>query len=770
MTQPLRALIVEDVDRDAQLLVHELRRGGFDVTFERVDTPEAMSAMLAKQAWDIVFCDYSMPRFDAPAALALLRARGLDIPFIIVSGTVGEDTAVAAMRAGAHDYFLKDKLGPRLSAAVERELRDAQAREERGRAQRHAQQLEGRVRASDERYRQLVDQAYDVICVLTPDGIIREVNASGERMLGGSKDELLGRSYRDWIAPEDRDRADAAFKRLGVERHILASGLAMPRLDGSQWIADVSAVLVDVVDVVGEQLILVIARDVTAQRQTEEALRDSEKQFRTLVSSMDDLVFILDASQRYVGVFGRSVQRDGLTPEHFLGKTAREIVGSSAAPPHEAANARALSGESVVYEWSVDDPNGTRHHQTSLSPMHDATGAVSGIVGIARETTDAKRIQTQLMVSDRMASVGMLAAGVAHEINNPLACVMANLELVTHEVEKLTKRGQLADAAELNEELRDAREGADRVRQIVRDLKIFSRNEAESHGPVSVRRVLESSLRMTWNEIRHRAKLVKEYGDIPEVDINEARLGQVFLNLLVNAAQAIPEGDVESHEIRVVTSTTSAGFVQIEIRDTGSGITPESLRKLFTPFFTTKPPGVGTGLGLSICQRIVSLAGGEIQVESHVGKGTTFRVLLPAAQTHLIETPMPPARVQGPLRRGQVLVVDDEPLIGSAIGRVLANEHDVTLATRALEALELIVSGRRFDVIFCDVMMPQVTGMEFYEELHGRVPDQAAHIVFLTGGAFTTLAKEFLDKTPNMRIEKPFEAAQLRSVVNAHVR
>jgi nitrogen-specific signal transduction histidine kinase/CheY-like chemotaxis protein len=383
---------------------------------------------------------------------------------------------------------------------------------------------------------------------------------------------------------------------------------------------------------------------------------------------------------------------------------------------------------------------------------------------------ERRRMQQQLLIADRMASVGTLAAGVAHEINNPLSAVVANLELMAKDLSRLCEELEISDQfQDVMEELRDARDGADRLRHIVRDLKIFSRStDEERRGPVNVKRVLESTLRMAWNEIRHRARLVKDYGEVPPVEANDARLGQVFLNLIVNAAQAIREGNAEQNVIRVSTRM-DGGRVAIEIRDTGSGIPPEVLPRIFDAFFTTKPVGVGTGLGLSICHRIVTGLGGEIRVESQTGKGTTFTVLLaPTSSEEEAEVELPD--VTPPPRRGKVLVIDDEPSILKALERLLVTEHDVTLASAAGEARDRILSGDRYDVILCDLMMPQMTGMDLHAELLQAVPEQASRMVFLTGGAFTPDARAFLDGVPNQRIEKPFDTQHLRSIINDRVR
>jgi PAS domain S-box-containing protein len=404
---------------------------------------------------------------------------------------------------------------------------------------------------------------------------------------------------------------------------------------------------------------------------------------------------------------------------------------------------------------------------TRLGPIKEH-GAVVGAVLVSRDVTAEKQTEMHLMAADRMASVGTLAAGVAHEINNPLASVIANLDMAVHDVAALA--GQVEVPRDLPEELEDARTAADRVREIVRDLKIFSRTEIDRRGPVDVEHVLDSTLRMAWNELRHRAKVEKQYGGVPAVDANDSRLGQVFLNLVINAAQAIPPGNYEANRIRVATRHDAPNnAVVVAISDTGGGIPDDARSRLFTPFFTTKPVGVGTGLGLAISHRIIQQFGGEITYDSEVGKGTEFRVTLPVAGAT-----RPPA-VSGNIpvaaaRRGSVLVIDDEEPLATAVKRYLSNEHDVTTAHSARAALDLLRAGNRYDVILCDLMMPQITGMELHAELASYDAAQAAKIVFVTGGAFTSGAREFLDRVPNRRLEKPFDLGRLRALVNQLVR
>ena len=257
---------------------------------------------------------------------------------------------------------------------------------------------------------------------------------------------------------------------------------------------------------------------------------------------------------------------------------------------------------------------------------------------------------------------------------------------------------------------------------------------------------------------------MRDYHRVPPVLASDARLVQVFLNLLVNAAHAIPEGDANSNAIRVSVRSETSDRVTVAVTDSGRGMPLAVRQRLFTPFFTTKPEGVGTGLGLSICQRILSGLGGDIEVDSTEGVGTTVSVTLPATTESVPDeartTPSPQAA-----GRARILVVDDEAIVQRAIKRILGKEHDVMTVSDGHEAIELIGRGPAFDVIFCDLMMPEMSGMALHAALAKRAPESAARMVFLTGGAFSEEARSFLAEVPNVKMEKPFEVRHLLDVV-----
>jgi PAS domain S-box-containing protein len=383
----------------------------------------------------------------------------------------------------------------------------------------------------------------------------------------------------------------------------------------------------------------------------------------------------------------------------------------------------------------------------------DFGGPARLVVGI--DVSARVALQEQLIVTDRIASIGLLGAGVAHEINNPLAYALSGVEMAARRV------ASMPDASpEIGELLGAALEGIGRVRAIVHDLRVFTRPDDGPPQPTDVREILESTLTLAASALSGRARVVRDYADVPMAAANGPRLGQVALNLVLNAIESMKEPG----ELRVRTLLDDAGRVAFEVEDTGAGIPPEVLARIFDPFFTTKPVGRGTGLGLAICHQIVRGLGGEITVRSTLGRGTTFRVALPLAEARVSAESVEPDRPDASreVTRRRVMVVDDEPQLVKAIERMLS-AHEVTSTSSAAEALERLSQGPHFELILCDLMMADMTGMQLYEELRRVRPEMAARVTFMTGGAFTSEAREFLARVPNRCLEKPFTLEELEA-------
>jgi PAS domain S-box-containing protein len=500
-----------------------------------------------------------------------------------------------------------------------------------------------------------------------------------------------------------------------------------------------------------------------------------EEEARRLQAVLDALpvpIFFKDVRGAYLGFNDAFERYLGLPRARILGRTVFEIAPSDLAEVYRHADEELLrSGGTQVYETRVQWGDGTRREVVfHKAVLRDGGGSPAGLVGAmldvseqrAAERAHGKALETAES-AQRLAAIGTLAAGIAHELNNPLTFVLSNVEVVADAVRRLPGGpGERDDWDEVVQALDDALEGAERMRMILRDLRTLARPDDRPGGASDVRKLLEGAAALASSEIRSRARLVWDVGDVPPVRGTEGRLGQVFVNLLVNAAQAIPEGDPGAHVIRLSAARSTEGGVAISVQDSGAGIAPAHLARVFDPFFTTKPVGLGTGLGLWVCQNIVTALGGSLSVESELGRGTTFRVVLPAAEGEPLRAPRPESARDGrPLRR--VLVVDDEPLVASTIRRQLAAEFTVDTASGAVDALARVAAGR-YEAVICDLVLEGTTGLEVIEAIRQADPALAARVLLVTGGASRELG-ERLARSGHRWIAKPFDGRLLRDAL-----
>ncbi|MBX3209178.1 MAG: response regulator [Labilithrix sp.] len=381
-----------------------------------------------------------------------------------------------------------------------------------------------------------------------------------------------------------------------------------------------------------------------------------------------------------------------------------------------------------------------------------------------RDLTRQKLVEGKLASAAAITAVGSLATGLAHEINNPLAVVLANVEeasRVTLDLEVGASASAKVDLADLRTMLEEALAASQRVQFIVRDLRAFACAD-DRRGRVDVNAVIEACCNIAFAEIRHRARLAKDLRATIPVLGSEAKLAQVFLNLLVNAAHAMPEGDVERNQIQITTTQQGRTAIVVEVSDTGSGISATNAGQVFDPFFTTKPRR--PGMGLAICQATVAAHGGDISIRPREGGGTVVRLLLPTLEAEVSENPLGGQAEGGPQQR-RVLVVDDDPLVLRSLTRVLARDFEVASARNGREALDLVRAGGTFDAMLCDLMMPELSGIELHELLERDDPELAKRTVFLTGGAFSGRAQTFLEAVGQPHLEKPVDLKVVRELL-----
>jgi two-component system, cell cycle sensor histidine kinase and response regulator CckA len=630
---PLRVLIVEDSEDDLLLLLRELRRGGYELDYVRVETAVEMQAALDRQTWDIVIADYTLPRFSAPAALELLQSQQRDLPFIIVSGTIGEEAAVAAMRAGADDYLLKNNL-VRLVPAVERELREAQERQKRLDA-------EQALRESEERFRQLAENITESVFWMSDPTAMETIYVSpAYEQIWGRSCESLRANFMEWIEaihPDDRQRVRANF-------------------------------------------------------------------------------------------FDRSL----------LGKYDEEY--------------RIIRPDQSI-RWIRDRG----------FPLKNQTGVAYRVVGIAEDITNRKLTEAVLRRTERLESLGTLTSGIAHDLNNVLTPIMGIVQLLPAKISNMDESTQ-----RLLQILQDSsRRGADLVKQIL----AFARGVESKPAKIQVSELLLEIQRVIQQTFPKNIELSL---DLPQnvwsISADPSMLHQVLTNLCVNARDAMPEGGslsvtaenlvIDRSYARMNLDARVGNYVVVTIADTGTGIKPEILDRIFDPFFTTKDIGKGTGLGLSTVVGIVTSHHGFIDVDSEVGKGTQFKVYLPA--TDASDTTPFVVTAQPQLGQGElILVVDDEVPIQEITEVMLEmNGYRVITASDGIEAIALYAKHQQeIGVVLLDMMMPSLDSITIVRTL--RKLNAQVQIIAMSGLATNEAVTSAMAEGVRGFLQKPFTAAEL---------
>jgi PAS domain S-box-containing protein len=630
---------------------------------------------------------------------------------------------------------------------------------------------------SEARYRALFEQSPIGVFTFDRDLRLTDCNLAFVRLLRSSYDALIGLNLRTL----DDLRILPTVERVLEGEPLYVEGPYVAQHSGAE--IDVATWVTPLRNAEGEVTGgLGLVEDVTARHAAQRALAQSEANFRALIENAPDAVGVFRKGGEHVYVNPKLATFLGYDREEMTRRHVRDFIHPGDHAMFDERNARRERSEALgPAEYRLLHRDGRTLFAEIISMKVQFNGSPA-VLCMIRDLSERKQMQVQLLQSDRLASVGMLAAGIAHEINNPLAYVMANLEvLARHSLPEMTRlassnaeRERLAQVTEMVAAVRD---GAERMRRIVRDVKTFARGDDESSEPVDVSAVLDAALQLVAHDLRERARLVRDFAPVPRVDANESRLGQVFLNLLVNALQALPAatpGSREAQEVRVRLSAPGDGFVLVEVIDTGEGIPPDVLPRVFDPFFTTKPLGVGTGLGLFVCQGIITSLGGTVDIQSQLREpaeggnaraGTTVRVRLPVADMKAPAAHAAPrSDATSAPRRARALLVDDEPSLGRALAVALRGEHDVLTVTSGQAAIDLLAVEGDFDVVLCDLMMPGTSGIEVWKRVRASDPALAERFVFVTGGAFTAEAAAFL-ADGREHLVKPFELTALRDLL-----
>lgn len=823
MGKPLHVLIVEDSDDDYELLLRELRRGGFELDARRVETNEAMRQALESQTWDIILADYILPRFSGTAALQALRESGRDIPLIVVSGTIGEETAVRAMRMGAHDYIMKDRLS-RLPAAIERELAEAQVRRERRRA-------ENALRESEERYRMLFELESDAIVIIdNATGRLLAANHAASAMYGYTREELLALTNTDLSAEPEETRRVTVESPTDLEKTVYIPLRYHRNKAGETFPVEITGRFFTWQ---GQGVHIAAIRNIAERVRTEQLLRALNRAALAMAQAMtrqdvfaaaayeldqvslNCAILTADPEQRYLQPAFVSYNEDtlqaigdliGVRPGeyaipieqvdfcrqvilerqtilvHDVGEVVRQVLPASMSVHAGRVNQQLRASRFIAAPLTIQDRViGLLSVQSgSLQPGDIPTiTAFANQVAVAWHKADLmnelqnnlrelRQTQNQLIQAQKMEAIGRLAGGVAHDFNNHLTAIMGYAEMLQAELDPHDPRYK--DAVEI-------RLAAERSTALTRQLLAFSRKQIIRPRVLNLNDLIGNMDGMLHRLIGEDIDLQTQLAaDLGSVQADPGQIEQVIMNLAINARDAMPQGgrllitttnvDIDDTYARQHVQVQPGSYVKLCITDTGVGMDQETMNHLFEPFFTTKRVGKGTGLGLATVYGIIRQSNGHIFVYSEPGMGATFKIYLPRIDqvVEIVETDEP-VRDQS-LGNETILVVEDDESVRSLALRILTQSgYNVLQARNPDEALELCARlTMPIHLLLSDVVMPGHTNsQEMAAQIIASRPE--IKVLYMSGYTDDVIAHRGVLSSGVHLINKPFTRHTLTCTV-----
>jgi PAS domain S-box-containing protein len=762
----IRILHLEDSPEDAQLIESALVQDGFTCEIVRVESRAAFLEALAGPPFHLILSDYALPAFDGILALGYAREMHPDVPFLFVSGTMGEELAIEMLKAGATDYVLKDRLS-RLGTSVRRALGEAEQKRQRRRAETERELQESALRESEGRFRMLADSAPVMIWLSDIDGRCTFFNKQWLDFRGRTLEEEIGAGWEEGVHPEDLERCRERHRRATFARERFQLEFRLRGGDGAcRWVLETAIPRFgprgEFAGYIGSCV------DITARREAEGALRASEAKYRSIVETTNEWIWAVDLEGRWT-YSNRAVEKIlGYAPEELVGKeTLGYVHPEDAAAARERlrdAIAQGAGWNGVVLRWR--HRNGSvRQLESNATPVAGAGGELQGFRGADRDITERMHLEAQLRHSQKMEAIGTLAGGIAHDFNNLLTTILGYTDLALERV----------DEEELREDLEQIQKAGERAAVLTRQLLAFSRKQVVSPVVLDVNEVVRELEKMLGRLIGEDVELVTSLDpELGKVRADPGQIEQIIVNLVVNARDAMPDGGRLTIETGNVDPSHSPGWgppnappgrgVCLVVRDTGTGMDSETQSHIFEPFFTTKPAGKGTGLGLSTVYGIVNQSEGHVLVESETGRGTTFRIFLPR-----VDEPASglSAHARGAPSGGRetiLLVEDEEPL--RALGRrVLEKEGYTLLEASSAEAAIAAARARPGEIalMVTDAIMPGMSGPDLARLLASSHP--AMKVLFISGYTDDEIVRKGVFQASEEFLQKPFTPLELAKKV-----
>ncbi len=766
---PIRVLVAEDVPAHAELNLRELRRAGFDPQWVRVDTEPAFLEKLSPDL-DLILCDFAMPQFTGLRALELIRERGIEVPFIIISGTIGEETAVEAMRRGASDYLLKDRLA-RLGPAAEHALAQRKIKREREAAARALEETE-------ERLNTIVENLNEGLIISDLEGRMLHWNPAALRMHGFALDAEWPRTRGDLASVFEFATAEGvpvAFEDWPLARICRGERLTDCELHvrrvGEEWARIFSYGGGTARDVDGHAVAFLTITDVSQRKRDEVALRESEARFRQVVENIHEVFWMSDpaknqflyVSAAFASIWGRpceSLYRDASGWFEAIHPEDRARVAEA------ARTKQALGTYDETYR--VQRPDGAlRWIRDRAFPVRDASGRVYRVVGTAEDITEYRQLEEQFRQAQKMEAIGTLAGGIAHDFNNILAAINGYTGLARMSCER---------GGEVDNFLAEVEQASARATDLVRQILAFSRQRERERNPLQLRHVVAETVKLLRASIPSTIEFKTSLAsDLPAVMSDATQIHQIVMNLCTNAAHAmrnqhgrldvrLERCDVTPEMAATCRELREGSYVRLAVVDTGHGMDAATKERIFEPFFTTKPLGEGTGLGLAVVHGIMREHEGAIMVESEVGVGTRIELYFPASEAAAAEVEGQADEI--PLGHGErILVVDDEePLARLAQTMLLRLGYQAEAHSTATDALRALrAEPGNFALLLTDQSMPRMTGLDLARaarELRPELP-----VMILSGHNAALTSERLAAAGVREVLTKPVELRHLAAAV-----